>query len=526
MTETINKKILVIGAGLSGIAALKELKEEGHQVTCFEKNEDFGGVFSNLESYDSLHLTISNYFMAYSDFLPSKERLKFWSRRDYKNYLQNYIEHHHLWNHIHFNTEVFSVEKTNNQWKVKVQKNGQDEMYLFDAVAVCSGMFQKAIIPDIEGLENFSGEVIHSKNYKNAEDFLGKKVLCIGLGESSADITSEISEVAEKCILSLRRYPVVAPRMYPFQKDPFFTIDTSPLTSRIFSWLPSQFYMNFTKPIFKKYLRSRNPHTVYRAQWIKKAGKTPHQVITKNERVFKHIVDDQVTSNLSGIDKFTSDEVIFKDGSREKIDAIVFCTGYKISFPFLNISIENPRDLYKQSFHNDMGESLAFIGFVRPQQGGIPAIAEMQSRYFALICSGKQRLPTQQEREEITRQERKFWEEQFYLAPQVTSLVNYCNYMDSMSKLVGCFPNISFFKEPKLYIKLWLGPQFSAQYRLCGPHAKPDTTKTFLQQFPIPMPKNKIALLLMVKLTYELIDKIPGIRKKSQLKRIHTALGS
>ncbi len=522
----MNKNVLVIGAGLSGIAAVKELKEEGHNVTCFEKNPDFGGVFSSKEAYDSLHLTISNYFMAYSDFVPTNERLKFWSGKEYQNYLNKYIINNDLEDLISYNTEVIELKKDDDRWHVRTQQDGKEETHSFDAVAVCSGMFQKKSIPEIEGLENFKGEVVHSKSYKNSSPFEGKRVLCIGMGESSADVTSEISEVAEKCILSLRRYPVVAPRMYPFQKDPFFTIDTSPLTARIFSWLPSTFYMGFTKPIFQKYLQSRNPQTVYRAQWIKKGGKTPHQVITKNERVFQHIVDNQVTPNLSGIEKITSDEVIFKDGQSEKIDTIVLCTGYQISFPFLNIELKNPRDLYKQIFHNDLDDSLAFIGFVRPQQGGIPAIAEMQSRYFALVCSGKKALPTHEKRIAITRQEREFWEQQFYLAPQVLSLVNYCNYMDSMSKLVGCYPQVSIFENPNLYFKLWFGPQFSAQYRLTGPHAKTKEAQEFLENFPIPISKTKMFSLMLIKAFYEFVELFPNLRKYNRLRRIHQVLGS
>ena len=75
----MRKHIAVIGAGLSGITTIKQLVDEGHVVRCFEKSDNLGGVFSNGQIYDDLHLTISNYFMAYSDFIPENERLKFWS---------------------------------------------------------------------------------------------------------------------------------------------------------------------------------------------------------------------------------------------------------------------------------------------------------------------------------------------------------------------------------------------------------------------------------------------------------------
>lgn len=71
------QKVAVIGGGLAGLTTIKQLRDEGHEVICFEKGPSVGGVFAPSGCYDSTMLTISNYFMAYSDFLPEDERLKF-----------------------------------------------------------------------------------------------------------------------------------------------------------------------------------------------------------------------------------------------------------------------------------------------------------------------------------------------------------------------------------------------------------------------------------------------------------------
>ena len=73
------KNICVVGAGPAGLTTIKQLLDEGHKVTCFEKNDNIGGVFKSGNSYDTLRLTVSNYFMAYSDFMPLSEHLKIWS---------------------------------------------------------------------------------------------------------------------------------------------------------------------------------------------------------------------------------------------------------------------------------------------------------------------------------------------------------------------------------------------------------------------------------------------------------------
>ena len=335
-------------------------------------------------------------------------------------------------------------------------------------------------------MDIFKGDILHSKDYKNAEQFKDKRVLCVGLGESSSDVTSEISSVAKQCYLSLRRYPAVAPKFVPFQRDRFFTIDSSWNTVRNFNNIPSFFHKQLTGGIFKQYLKSNNPDTRLRGEWIKNSGPPGDQVINKNERVFTHIVDGKVIPNMTGIRAFDKDGVTFNDGTRIEIDAVVFCTGYQIVFPFLkDVKVNNVRDLYLQMFDVEKGKELAFIGFARPQQGGVPAIAELQARYFALLCSDKKQMPRHEIQRKTISQHAKHWENEYSITPKATGLVNYCHYMDLIAEKVGCLPNKpSFLDDPVLRIKLDYNPIFCAQYRLNGPHAKPEASKRFLKSFP------------------------------------------
>lgn len=483
----MKKNIAVIGAGLSGITTIKQLLDEGHEVTCFEKLDNPGGVFSKNEIYRDLHLTISNYFMAYSDMVPSHERLKFWSKKEYRDYLCSYMEKFNLQKHIKYSVEVLSVRQSEqtNEWDIEIKNNGNMETLHFDAVAICSGHFQKQKMPEFPGLNEFQGTVMHSKDYRDKNDFKGKKVLCVGMGESSADITSEVSEVASKCLLSLRRYHAVAPRYMSFQEDTFFTIDTSWLTSRIINRLPHRFHRGITKGIFDKYLKSHNPDVRIRGEWLIKSGPSVYQAVTKNERLFKPIADGKVIPNIGGIVRFDKNGVVFKDGSREDIDAVIFCTGYELHFPFLNRTITDMRDLYKQMFIPEIGSSLAFIGFARPQQGGVPVIAEMQARYLALLYSNKRELPSFAEQQRVIKEDTMHWRKEYKITPNVASLVNYCHYMDALAKLVGCMPEIPpLWKDPILRVKLLHGPQFAIQYRLSGTHSMPEEARKFLLGFP------------------------------------------
>jgi dimethylaniline monooxygenase (N-oxide forming) len=166
-------------------------------------------------------------------------------------------------------------------------------------------------------------------------------------------------------------------------------------------------------------------------------------------------------------------------------------------------------------FHPDEDETLAFIGFCRPQQGGIPAIAELQSRYFAQLCSGTKSLPGRELRRAVTKRDAQHWRDEYHITPHVSSLVNYCTYTDSMAELVGCKPRIpSLFTDPELHIKLWFGPQFSAQFRLNGPHANSAQSARFIRRFPLTVTKSRIAMLMFYKLLTRVFSGVERFRPR------------
>jgi dimethylaniline monooxygenase (N-oxide forming) len=488
------KHVCVIGAGLAGIVTIKELEEQGHRVTCFDKREQVGGVFSDDRTYDSVLLTVSNYFMAYSDLMPTDERLRYWTKQEYRRYLERYVEHFGVSKSVEFGAAVTGLLRTGNRWEVSVERAGETETRLFDAVAVCSGQFQKPHLPAIPGLDDFGGEVRHSIDYKNAAPFAGQRVLCIGLGESSADLTTEIGEVASKTLLSLRRYPLVAQRYFAVVNrrsyDPYLPLDVF-TTSRSYNALPRDIHTKVTRGIFKQFINSHDPATRLRGQWNHDAGPESQQVIMKNERVFDAIVDGKVVVNASGIDHLERGAVVFGDGSRETIDAVVCCTGFELSLPFLegalSAPIEDPRDLYKNMFHPELGDSLSLIGFVRPQQGGVPALAELQARYFALVCSGQCPLPAGADLRARIAVDRERWKEEFSLSPNVRSLVNYVHFSEDLARCIGCEPRLDRRADRALYRICHEGPLWAIQYRLRGPGSRPEKARQILlDKAPVP----------------------------------------
>ena len=167
---TKRNKVCVIGAGASGLVTMKELLDENQEIVAFEATQFVGGAFSvgadastANRSYKSLHLTISNNYMAFSDY-PPKDDWKFWTGMDYAYYLQDYANHFKLTPHIRFGTRVTMVEPSKTGYLVttKEMATGIETTTFFDAVAVSIGSHQKPNLPCVDQLDSFKGTVDHS----------------------------------------------------------------------------------------------------------------------------------------------------------------------------------------------------------------------------------------------------------------------------------------------------------------------------------------------------------------------------
>ena len=470
----MRKKVAIIGAGLSGLTTIKELVEEGHEVICFEKNDDIGGVFSDMGCYDSVELTASNYFMAFSDFMPYNEKVKFWTRKEYKNYLDRYVAHFDIKRHIQFNCLVKNIKKLDKGFEITFEKEYKSfHTEHFDNLAICSGQFQKANIPKIKGIDAFPGKILHSSEYKNpqlcVEAFRDKKVLCLGMGESAADIITEVSEIASSTILSLRRFHVFITKYVgkntKLASDVVQTRWWHSLSAQMKAFLVRRTWSNVSKnPNI-----SKDAPIKLLSQHIVKATDEPGSIVTKNERIFEAVAKG-MEIDIGGIEEISESTVCFKSGRKEQIDSILLCTGFQLDLPFLDskYQIENIRDCYLQMFHPNLKDELALIGFIRPHQGGIPLMAELQARYYALVLSGKRTLPDNLS--ELAQKDKQKWENEYYETPHVSGLVNGSRYNEKVADLIGCrFPMpspISAFNEFYVY---WFHHIWPCQFRIVGP---------------------------------------------------------
>ncbi|XP_009271603.1 PREDICTED: dimethylaniline monooxygenase [N-oxide-forming] 5 [Aptenodytes forsteri] len=474
------QRVAIIGAGVSGLCALKCCLDEGLVPTCFERSGDIGGLWrfeeypeeGRASIYRSVIINTSKEMMCFSDFPIPEDFPNYMHNSKIMEYFRMYARHFDLLRHVRFRTSVCRVAKrpdfaTTGQWEVVTESEGKQEAAIFDAVLVCTGHHTEAHLPlsAFPGVEKFEGWYLHSRDYKSPQSFLGKQVVVVGTGNSGIDIAVELSHIAKQVFLSTKRGTWVLHRVgdggYPFDFS---------YISRFRQLLHSLLPQNASSFLLERKLNARFNHALYGLQ---PQHRIFHQHPTVNDDLPNCIISGRVLVKPN-IQEFTETSAIFSDGTREDIDAVVFATGYSFSFPFLEGCVkvvENQISLYKFMFPIDLEKpALAFIGLIQPL-GPIMPISELQSRWATRIFKGLQDLPPSTNMLADITQTKEKMAERYVKSQRHTIQVDYIPYMDELACQVGVKPNLLalFLTDPKLALEVAFGPCTPYQYRLRGP---------------------------------------------------------
>jgi thioredoxin reductase len=402
------EKVCIIGAGSSGIVAAQVLDARGIPFDCFEKGSMIGGNWryendnGMSSAYRSLHINTSRRVMAFKS-LPMPE-----SFPDYPNHFQmaayfdEFADHFGLREKISFRTEVVKVEAADGAWSVTVKgKDGGERTDRYRAVLVANGHHWDPRWPEpaFPGADEFAGEQLHAHHYREPDILSGKRVLVLGLGNSATDIAVESSRIAEKTFLSTRRGAYVIPK-YVNGKP----IDE--LSNPITSMTPLAVQRFFAMRALT--IASAADPTAYGLP------KPDHKLFEAHPTVSSELLPRLGHGDITpkpNIDRYTGGRTVrFADGTEEEIDLVVYCTGYKITFPFFDPKVlaapDNRLPLYRRVVSVER-PGLYFIGFIQPL-GPIMPLAEAQCEWVADLLGDRATLPPAGEmKREIAREERK-----------------------------------------------------------------------------------------------------------------------
>ncbi|XP_035504528.2 flavin-containing monooxygenase 5 isoform X1 [Scophthalmus maximus] len=477
------RRAAVVGAGSSGLACIKICVDEGLEPVCFESSDDIGGMWRFKESpvpeqssiYRSLVVNTSKEMMCFSDFPMPAEYPNYMHHSQLLKYFRLYAEHFQLLRYINFQTTVRSVTQRpdfslSGQWDiVTINRDGEEERHVFDAVLVCKGPNTHPVLPlsDFPGHETFSGRCLHSWEYKDADACRGKRVVVVGIGNSGGDIAVEISRSADKTFLSTRQGAWVMSRA----STSGLPVDMTHITrlNNMLTLLLPKTLVNWTT---ERALNHKYDHGLY---GLKPRHRFLDQSPLINDDLPGRILQGAVVMrpNLKG---FVESGVVFEDGTVEgNIDAVLFCTGYIGKFPFLppalSEGIHEELILYKRLFPPSLQHpTLAIVGHFRTK-GPVMPIVEMQARWAVKVFSGLKHLPSKEKMLEVIETERQRMMKSYPCPRQAAFQVDYIPYLDFMAKEVGVLPNLLtlLLRDPQLWVKVFFGPCTPYQYRLTGP---------------------------------------------------------
>jgi cation diffusion facilitator CzcD-associated flavoprotein CzcO len=340
----------IIGAGPSGLSAARALQKRDIPFIGFEKHSDVGGLWNinNPHStvYESAHLISSKKMTEFTEF-PMKEHIvDYPSHRELCSYFQDFADHFNLKDNFHFNSDVTSINRQKDgSWIIEV--NG--ERHHVAGVILATGTLHYPNMPDYKG--EFTGESLHSGKYKSADIFNGKRVLIVGCGNSACDIAIDAIHRAKSVSMSVRRgYHFIPKYIFGKPADTLGKIKFPPLIQKtiqknilnLYIGRPENF--GFPKP----------DHELFES----------HPVV--NSLVLYHAGHGDI-SVRPDIERLDGKRVHFTDGNVEEFDLILWATGYKLKYPFLESSALNwgkaiPK-MYLHIFHPDI-DNIFIVGMI------------------------------------------------------------------------------------------------------------------------------------------------------------------
>ncbi|KAK5061309.1 hypothetical protein LTR84_007851 [Exophiala bonariae] len=386
--------VAIIGLGALGIVTLKNLLEEGFDVTGFEKNDSIGGLWRFTEASQTSAL----------EYIPSHP-----SAAQVQQYLDNYAKHFELESHFRLKTEVLRIDRVKEQqkWTLTLRtSDGKEARETFDKLIVANGTNNMPKIPTLTGQEDFKGEILHSKDFKRPAMFQDKRVVVVGIGNTAADTATALCGIASQI-----------PRKMPNGNilDQGVTYRMTKIQFSMAKWAPS-----FAENISNKYVKKRQDEAFeIKPEWKLDSPSMIHALPIVSDSLIAELHSGRIES-VAGLRKVNGERQLeLEDNSVIDVDVIVWCTGYSWRYDFLgeyDPTLESheghiptitgkagphqraiPR-LYRNVFSMDLPESLAFAGLAAFHTP-IFVSADLASQAIAQYWKKPELMPSKEQRQ-------------------------------------------------------------------------------------------------------------------------------
>jgi cation diffusion facilitator CzcD-associated flavoprotein CzcO len=298
--------VVVIGAGPAGLATSAELRRRRIEHLVLERGDTVGYSWANL--YDSLTLHTGKHLSALPRMTFDRRVPLFPSRLDFVDYLHRYADVLQL--PIELGRNVTAMERRNDEWLVRTDRG---DITARDVV-MATGIIASPRLPVIPGRERFGGRVMHSVEYRRPAGFAGRRVLVVGVGNSGAEIASELANAGARPTIAVRSGANVVPRQI--------------------AGIPIQ-YLSFALRALPNRARTVIAGLVGRITELRRGKpvlpRPSHGPLDAIPLIGFHLVDAIQTGKVivrGGVMALTESGAQFTDGVEEPFDDVIFATGY------------------------------------------------------------------------------------------------------------------------------------------------------------------------------------------------------
>ncbi|PZS34794.1 MAG: 4-hydroxyacetophenone monooxygenase [Pseudonocardiales bacterium] len=334
--------VLIIGSGFAGLGAAIRLTKDGRDdFLVVERGSEVGGTWRD-NTYPGAACDVPSRLYSYS-FEPNPN----WSRSfspqwEIQAYLRRTADKYNVLDKHLFNTEVTSAEWDSDAERWSVQTTAGS--FTADVVVAAIGALCEPALPDIKGMETFTGEVFHSSRWKHESELTGKRVAVIGTGASAIQIVPAIAEQVSHLDIYQRTAPWVMPRRdRAYSKPESFAYKHIPGLQRLaretIYWGREVLVLGFAyQP--KILLGPQRIAERHIAKHIKDArlreAVTPNwqigckRILISNDW-YPTLTKDHVELVTDGIAEIRESAIVTKDGTVREVDAIVVATGFHVT---------------------------------------------------------------------------------------------------------------------------------------------------------------------------------------------------
>ncbi|KAI3749584.1 hypothetical protein L2E82_20198 [Cichorium intybus] len=321
---------VIVGAGPSGLAVSACLREEGIPFVVIERAECIASLWQK-RTYDRLKLHLPKKFCQLPKLPFSEEYPEYPTKKQFITYLESYAKKFNIKPKFNESVQSAKYDRTCGVWRVKtVSTTGSIPSvteYICQMLVVATGENAEGVVPEIEGLQEFSGEVIHAKDYKSGEKYTGKKVLVVGCGNSGMEVSLDLANHNAKPSMVVRSSVHVLPRE-------IFGKSTFDLAMILMKWLPLWLVDKLLLILAWLILGNTQKYGIRRPklgplELKNNHGKTPVLDIGTLKRIRSGDINV-----VTGITRFHGSSVQLINGEILEIDSVVLATGYCSNVPY------------------------------------------------------------------------------------------------------------------------------------------------------------------------------------------------